>query len=344
MSEINILVSCNSKYCKYLEVLLISIFENHKNYVVNIHLIHRELTNENLAGLRSISRQYSQELFVYYISAEHYHDMVLNDQYFSIEAYFRLMAHELLPDYLDRVLWLDTDIVVDKDIYSLYNMDFENNYLIACSNYARQPSRVDAKCVDLKTAAKGGYFNSGVLLMNLKKFRDNVSIDTYKQAIIKLGEDYFQDQGLLNYLFVTQTIIIQTLEYNFRYAQYMKYMQEVNDGKPEIDFSPRIYHYPCTLFKYKPWDLYFNDDELNIVSHDLIAPPGQAFEINKTLNDINGVWWKYAKSSFHYDLLLSEMEAKKEWYIRLLHSYVKRHYALYNSVEYYKEKCQGEKK
>lgn len=98
-------------------------------------------------------------------------------------AYFRLLLPELLPD-IDKILYLDTDIIVQKDLTELFNFNIDNFYLAGvldlqvcgqgCLSY-----RVSGYDQDIYTQRYGldcysnFYVNSGVLLFNLKSMREN---------------------------------------------------------------------------------------------------------------------------------------------------------------------------
>lgn len=73
----------------------------------------------------------------------------------------RLALPEIFPDE-DRILWLDVDTIVEKDIGDLFELDFKNNYVAMVEEPVR--SKFPFK-----------YHNSGVLLMNLPLIRkDNI--------------------------------------------------------------------------------------------------------------------------------------------------------------------------
>ena len=50
------------------------------------------------------------------------------------QIYYRLAAHLLLPEDLERILYLDVDTVIINPLKSLYEMDFEGNYYVGCTH------------------------------------------------------------------------------------------------------------------------------------------------------------------------------------------------------------------
>ncbi len=121
-------------------------------------------------------------------------DGYYTDARYSEAASFRLLLPELLPDY-DKILYLDCDIIVRQDMEALFhNTDLKDNYLAAVyeAPIERQAERIKALgCIP------GQYFNSGVLLINLKQMREE---DVSSKLLKACEKDYmeFPDQDALN--------------------------------------------------------------------------------------------------------------------------------------------------
>lgn len=93
---------------------------------------------------------------------------------------------------LDKVLYLDGDTVVQSDIGELFDTDIDNYYLAAVLDTG------DAKALSYRIGVNSNkYFNSGVMLMNLHKMREQ----KLAEALIhyrSTGKNYFQDQDSFN--------------------------------------------------------------------------------------------------------------------------------------------------
>ena len=102
----------------------------------------------------------------------------LSGAYTSISTYFRLFMHELLVQY-DRILYLDSDIIIQADIKDLFYQDLGKFPIGAVKDFAvsRWPfSAIKREHFqfaenELKMKNPAGYFNAGVLLMDLDKLR-----------------------------------------------------------------------------------------------------------------------------------------------------------------------------
>jgi lipopolysaccharide biosynthesis glycosyltransferase len=102
-----------------------------------------------------------------------FEDLVVS-RHLTVSAYYRLLIPELLTKNFDKAIYLDSDIVVTGDLEELWNIDVGDNYVLAVQDdHQLYISNSDA----LKTYEKLGipldykYFNSGLLVMNLEKWR-----------------------------------------------------------------------------------------------------------------------------------------------------------------------------
>jgi len=84
-------------------------------------------------------------------------------------AYARLFLADLLPHDVDRVLYMDCDLVFERDVRELWIQDLENRTLGAVDNrYWEDSARHQARL----RLARPSYFNSGVLLVDVNRWRD----------------------------------------------------------------------------------------------------------------------------------------------------------------------------
>lgn len=207
--KIDVVFSIDAGYIQHFCVALTSLLENNLQSVGRIFLITNIVDKALLQDTLSfILSKYKKEVTLLAID-----DIITKkfkvDSYVSQAAYYRLFLSEILPDGIDKILYLDSDIVVTKNLDSLFELEFESGkydngkdqkdyYLYAVSELSWQ--EVDR----LQGIGLSGtkYFNSGVLLVNLKKWRaENIS-----KALISIALSYkdkltFWDQDVLNIAF-----------------------------------------------------------------------------------------------------------------------------------------------
>lgn len=173
----NICVTVNSRYQRYLYVMLKSLYENNKTESITLYVIQRDFTEYDKKMISQLTEQYGNKVDYIWVDEHKYDDMPIYNggrSNLSLEIYFRLLIPEYLPRSLDRVLMLDVDIVVNKSLQELYHLDFEGHYLAAAPNmchnfYVKKEWR--EWYGNNRTNWK--HYNTGILLWNLKKIRDD---------------------------------------------------------------------------------------------------------------------------------------------------------------------------
>ena len=128
--------------------------------------------------------------------------------------YFRLLAHKLLPDTVERVLYLDPDIVVIRPLEQLYQLPFDAHTLCYAATHVKGALE-ELNCMRLGVPDGTPYINTGVLLLDLKALRTKDRTEEMlrfieeKQAVFTLP-----DQDIFTALYGQQTKLLDTMVYN----------------------------------------------------------------------------------------------------------------------------------
>lgn len=314
--HISILLTLNTYYSKYSIVMLTSLFMNNSEARFDIYVMYSELSISAQQSIEEMVKAYGNRVFFLRVDKSNY-DGFPTSKALTVECYFVCLAHLSLPESLERILYLDSDIIVDGSITELYEMDFEDNYLIACGqsfekingNYYRLGAR----------AERGEKFNSGVMLYNLRKMRQHISAN-YIKSIAKDNQYSFllADQGLLNIVYEKQTKIIDSYYYNFRISlmeDQLRYGESVHKGKPVIFHYVSRDYYRLGIST-KPWTLMLTSEEYEklyecgIIKRLYIMAKADSYNMWMQQH-----WWDYAKKTSEYNQLLAELNANKEIYM-----------------------------
>ena len=159
---------------------------------------------------------------------------------FTPTIYYRLFLPEMFPQY-DKGIYLDSDIIVLGDVAELYKKELgENNILAACTDMSTQGNELFCKYFEDAVGVRHDkYFNSGVLLMDFKKFRDEEFCEHFFYMLNKYDFDTVApDQDYLNALCKDR---VMYLDYEWNTMP--------SGGFAHIE-KPKIVHY--NLF-FKPW-------------------------------------------------------------------------------------------
>lgn len=194
MSVKNIVFTADDNYMQHLAVTLMSLLENNKDSRFKVFLFSSDISDINKNIIENMIQPYDCQIeYIRFDKAIFEH---INAGRFSIATYYRL----LMPKYLnvDKLLYLDVDMVINTSIQKLYDTNVDEYYVAAVEDAWRDPSY--CKSLGMDNGAK--YFNAGVMVVNLKRWRDEKLFDTFmeyeKNSKIELAS---HDQDILNAIF-----------------------------------------------------------------------------------------------------------------------------------------------
>lgn len=264
MDKLNILVSVNSKFLKPLEVLLYSLYKT-QSHSCNIFLLNISLLESELEEINDICKRFNFNFTSYNLPNDILECLNTKNEELlklglSIETYSRLFIPSIFPD-IDRILWLDADCLVKKDLHDFYFQDLKDKVIAACDhcNWIL-PEIPQFSYYDYPNRKKyGEHFNAGVILFDLNKCRriKGFQIDNMIKIIKELKCDFF-DQGILNFLLPPNRVSWNnTLLYNTCINQNWGGGFNNHPIRYKIFDESYILHY-CSSDK--PWDLKNNMD------------------------------------------------------------------------------------
>lgn len=211
----DIVVSFDSNYLMPVGVMLTSLFENNKGIDINVHALLSSVGDYE-QPVREIVEAYGGNLYCYDMSRVGLPDLPINKNHrahLTIESFYRLFITEVLPPNIEKVLWLDGDIIVNKSLNDLWSEDISGYAVGAVPDYENNNVRI---CNRLGYGVEYGYFNAGVLLINLQYWRANGVLYDFKEYIKEHFSDlWFFDQDVLNPVFHKNKKDL-SISYNFQ--------------------------------------------------------------------------------------------------------------------------------
>lgn len=168
-------IACNidSNYVRHCAVTLVSLFENNRKEQITAHIIARDLSDAEKKILIDLAAPYGNRVCFYEPDIKLLEGFTIRkfSKRISMATYYRCILSELLPVDIDRLLYLDCDIVIVGDISEYWNTPLNDETGVAavadmgCDDAARYEI--------LKYPMEDSYFNAGVLLINLDYWRKN---------------------------------------------------------------------------------------------------------------------------------------------------------------------------
>ncbi|HCX61044.1 MAG TPA: glycosyltransferase family 8 protein [Clostridiales bacterium] len=249
----NILVTLNSNYIEQLIVMLTSLVKSDVDEKFDVYVVHSSLDEEDIILINSNVCKDRCKIIDVKIPSSMFNKAPVTDRY-PKEMYYRIFAVQYLPESLDRILYLDPDIVIINSISSLYNMEMGDNFFAAASHVSKSLKKINEIRLDMPEDST--YINSGVMLLNLKALRKNQNIhDVYEYIENKKAFFLLPDQDVINGVYADKTVLIDAMIYNLsdRYLYLYNANPKNISTKKDIrwiTYNTSIIHY-CG--KNKPW-------------------------------------------------------------------------------------------
>lgn len=247
----NILVTLDRNYLLPLRVMLGSLYLNNPGEVFDIYLVGDGLTAEDWAGLERLCARRGalhpvtvpEDLFA----------AAPVVRYYSRAMYYRLLAAQLLPAELDRALYLDPDILVINSLRPLYDTDLEGKLMAASVHRGLTDISSRVNRLRLDTPEAEGYFNSGVLVMDLDAMRRRMDpAEIFAYARDHADVLILPDQDILNGLYGSELYPVEESLWNYDARRFDRY-QISSQGEMDMDWvmdHTAVLHF-CG--KRKPW-------------------------------------------------------------------------------------------
>lgn len=247
---INIALAADRNYAEQVITLIKSVCYHHQN--VRFYLIHQDYPDEWFMALNQHLTNVGAEIIPVTVLDSFRFPSKLQE-HITQATFYRYIIPEI-PE--DRVIYLDSDIVVDGNIEEMYFSDFNGKYVLAVEDmYISYTEHGYIEFPDLKP-----YFNGGVLLINNQLWKENDLAEYLIQMTKQYPNVMFGDQDILNFVLKDKWGILSHV-YNYQTGvihgfprleeenmsdeeRIAKYQKQVNEAEPTI------IHYTS---KYKPW-------------------------------------------------------------------------------------------
>ena len=250
----NIVCCTDHNYIMPTGIMICSVCKNHYDCEIFFHVIcNDDVTEKDKRDLTVLVHQYNHRISFYAVNIEVPNCFTVKKEgqpkHITISAYYRLFLTEILPIDIEKVLYLDSDIIVRHALQDMYNTDIKGYAAgvvtdmgdgnLAFYNY-------------LRYSPKYGYFNSGVLLINLSYWRNKNILQDYIDFATQYPERIIlHDQDIMNFVLKDQKKQLP-LTYNFQHGFLFKKLGISWEYEAELNETikdPYILHFTGK----KPW-------------------------------------------------------------------------------------------
>lgn len=193
---IHIALATDGAYVPWVATAMRSALDHHPAEEVSFDLLHDR--GADIDSLRSFVEESGGTLAFHEVPTARVADLPAVERFGRI-VWARFLLPELLPS-LERVLYIDADTFVVGSLGVLWNTSFDGSSLGAVANVVEPAMRPHVR--SLGCTYPGGFFNSGVLLMNLDAMRRDDTWNSLRTLLAQRGADLvWPDQDALNILF-----------------------------------------------------------------------------------------------------------------------------------------------
>lgn len=258
MNKYPVVFACDENYAMPFAVTVESLLGSaDKNTFYDVYCLVPELfSEETMERLKKIQEKYQNCNITYLNLSGEFEEVKMNIAHISFVTYYRFKIAELLPQY-DKALYLDVDMIINKDLTDLFETDLKDCYVGA----VKHPTLLHRTKIQDMEVPENSYFNAGQLLMNLDLIRkDNKDKEFINMMPKQLP---IQDQDILN-IVCGKKVKHLPLKYNMM-TRLCSPFERLNAKKiykktyDEALKNPSIIHYADRT---KPWDysnVPFND-------------------------------------------------------------------------------------
>lgn len=253
------LYAADENYIRHAAVSMLSLLDSWKSdAAVRIHLMSMGITSDSREKLRSLIENRGGSISFYELGdVRRWFDFDFDARGFAPSALARLFLARVLPEDIDRILYLDCDTVVLEDLSPLFSMDMQGCPL----GMVMEPTVNKARRRQLGMADQQPYFNSGVLLVDLRTWRAEGTETTILHYYRDMGGNLVApDQDAINGALPGRILMLEP-RYNYGSVQlYYPWRAQRKMASPtpfmsEADYrrgteKPAIVHF---LGEERPW-------------------------------------------------------------------------------------------
>ena len=258
-----IFFASDEHYVPYLDVAIISIIKHaSKNNKYEITILNSNISRQSQ---RKILKHQQNNVSIKFYDVNKMlkpiEEKLPNVFYYGLAAYFRLFIETAFPEY-DKAVYLDCDVVLLNDVAKLYETELDDNLVAAVfeQNTSREPMFTNY-VKDIIGIEPHTYFNSGVMVMNLKEFRKSKVQDQFIYMLTTYNFDSLApDQEYLNVICHDRVKYLPT-------GWNKQSFPEAPEGKLNLchfALANKPWHYQDTInseyfWKYAKYSEFYND-------------------------------------------------------------------------------------
>lgn len=253
-SEFHIAFTGTANYIPWIGVAMVSILQHNMwgGERCHFHILADTIEKKDLAALQEVADTWGIPIDIYYMNDEYLSQFARFHRYFIGGRYlpallYRFMIPDIISENIQRILYLDGDIVCNGNVVPLICDDMRGNTVTAVSDIQ------EGKFAKRLSLTK--YFNSGVLLIDAQRWREQNLTESFLQYMKKEADEHPElpcpDQDILNIVLHEQTLFAdQCYNLQYRLVQPSLFKERIHNGDA---MQASLIHFIGAI---KPWTTY----------------------------------------------------------------------------------------
>lgn len=196
--HLHICIATDDNYASLAATAILSVIKNNRSFdKVSIHLLCNHVDGKTLKCFEELIKGSEQYVYLYTYDISDIRSRLTIDvpPTISITAYTRLFVSEVLSEEIERIIYIDCDTICNDSLQALWEMPLDDLFIAGVLDTL--PDCESKRSVGLRDDMP--YLNSGVLLINLKEWRNHNLTSKFLQYLVdKNGFVHHHDQGIIN--------------------------------------------------------------------------------------------------------------------------------------------------
>ena len=191
--NLSVVYSSDNNYAQHVGVSMISLFESNIEFnSIHVYLIENNISFDSKVNLKLICDKYNRIIkFIDFNKFSNKLQLNIGDS-ISVNSYARLFLSSIIDNSVDKIIYLDCDSIVNGSLCELWNKNISEYYVAGVSDTVSDNTKLQ-----VNLDSNSPYINAGMLLINLKKWRDDdieknfiEFIDSYNGNVFHHIRDY----------------------------------------------------------------------------------------------------------------------------------------------------------
>ncbi len=200
----NIVLAADNNYAPLLGIAMFSILKNNNNTQINFYILDMDISEKNKNLILKYEEEYNCN--INFVNTKEIHEYIKNtvkSKVRSLSTFYRIFLPTLLPTHVNKVIYMDCDSLITASLKDLWEINMDGYDIAGVIDILDDENKI---LIGLKK--DDYYFNAGMLLINLKKWRDENKEKAMIDFINKYkGKVRYHDQGIINGVCVAKKIL-----------------------------------------------------------------------------------------------------------------------------------------